>query len=89
MNLKQDVIPVTELKRRTKEILERVNRTGDPVLVTQNGHSAVLIVDVGMFQKQQSKLRLLEEIARGERELLEGKRIAHTDVVRKVESWLA
>lgn len=89
MDLKQDVIPVTELKTHTKKILERVNRTGEPVLVTQNGHSAVLIVDVEVFQKQQNKLRLLEAIAKGEREILEGKGIAHADVVKKAESWIA
>ena len=87
MDLKKDVIPVTELKNHTKEILARVNRTGDPVLVTQMGHSAVLIVDVGVYQSQQKKLVLLEQIARGEREILEGKGIAHSEVVRKVHSW--
>ena len=87
MDLKKDVIPVTELKNHTKEILARVMRTGDPMLVTQNGHSAVLIVDVEAYQAQQKKLFLLEQIARGEREILEGKGIPHAEVVKKARSW--
>jgi prevent-host-death family protein len=58
MDLKNDVIPVSELKARMKEVLARVARTGAPVLVTQNGHSVVLIVDVESFQKQQRKLEI-------------------------------
>ena len=89
MNLKQDVIPVTELKAHTREILERVSRTGEPVLVTQNGHSAALIVDVEIFQKQEAKLNLLEAIARGEQEILDGRGLSHAEVKAKVKSWLA
>lgn len=40
-----------------------------------------------LFQGLATKF-VLEEIARGEREILEGKGITHADVVKKVESWL-
>ena len=87
MDLIEGVIPVTELKIHTKEILKRVNRTGEPVLITQNGHSAVMIVDVSTYQRQSNKLRLLEAIAKGEREILEGKGISHEEISRKVADW--
>ena len=87
MDLKTGVIPVTELKNHTKEILARVMRTGDPMLVTQNGHSAVLIVDVDAYQTQQKKLHLLEEISKGEREIAERKGIDHAQVAKRARSW--
>lgn len=87
MDLKKGVIPVTELKNHTKDVLARVIRTGEPVLVTQKGHSAVLIVDVEAYQKQERKLRLLEEIAQGEKEILEGKGISHAEVKTKASLW--
>ena len=87
MNLKEDVIPVTELKTHTKEVLARVGRTGNPVLVTQNGHSAVVILDVETFQREREKLHILEEIAKGERQILDGHGITHAEVKRKAKSW--
>ena len=87
MDLKKDIIPVSELKTRMKAILKRVAQTGQPVLVTQNGHSTVFIVDVEVFQKQQNKLHLLEQIAQGEREILEGRGISHADVVKRAAAW--
>jgi len=87
MNLKEGVIPVTELKNHTKEILARVVKTGEAILVTQNGRSTVVIVDVEAYQAQQKKLRILEEIAEGEREILQGKGIAHSEALRKIKSW--
>ena len=87
MDLKKDVIPVTELKNRTKQILERVARTGEPILVTQNGRSAVFIVDVASYQAQQKRLFLLEEIAKGEKEILSGKGISHSEALRRMKSW--
>ena len=87
MDLKKDVIPVSELKTHMKRILSRIVQTGQPVLVTQNGHSAVMLVDVAAFQRQQEKLEILEAIAKGEREILEGRGLTHAEVVRRAASW--
>ena len=87
MNLKSDVIPVTELKNKTKEVLARVIRTHGPVLVTQKGRSAVVIMDVGSYQLEQKRLRLLEEISKGEREIMSSKGISHSEVLRRIKAW--
>ncbi len=87
MDLRDDVIPVTELKNQTKKVLARVKRTGTPILVTQNGRSAVVILDVGFYQTQQRRLKILEEIAKGEKQILEGKGIPHSEVVKRVKDW--
>lgn len=87
MDLKRDVVPVSELKARMKAILKRVAQTGQPVLVTQKGHSVVLIVDVEAFQKQETKLRILEEISKGEREILAGEGISHAEILRRTAAW--
>ena len=87
MDLKDDVIPVTELKNQTKKVLARVRRTGAPILVTQNGRSAVIILDIVFYQAQQRRLKVLEEIAKGEKEILEGKGISHSEVVKRAKAW--
>jgi len=87
MDLNDDVIPVTELKNQTKKVLARVKRTGAPILVTQNGRSAVIILDIVFYQAQQRRLKVLEEIAKGEREILEGKGVPHSEVVKKAKRW--
>lgn len=88
MDLKKDVIPVTELKAHAKEVLTRVGRTGEPILITQNGHSAALIVDVETYQNQMTKLRLLDEIAKGERDIVAGRSLSGAEVRRRVKDWL-
>ncbi len=87
MAFKKGVIPVPELKSHSKQVLEKVMRTGEPTLITQNGHSAVMIVDVESYQSQQKKLHLLELISKGEREILQGRGIPHSDAVKKIRAW--
>lgn len=89
MDLKNDVIPVTELKNRTKFILARVVKTHQPVLVTQKGRSIVVIVDVEEFQRQQKRLWLLEAIAKGERDIAEGRFLTHEQVKERISHWKA
>lgn len=87
MDFNDDVIPVTELKNQTKKVLARVKRTGAPILVTQNGRSAAIILNVAFYQAQQRRLKILEEIAKGEKQILEGKRISHSEVVKRAKNW--
>lgn len=87
MDLKEDVIPIAELKHQTEKILARVKRTRSPILVTQHGRGAAIILNVVFYQAQQRRLKILEEIAKGEKEILEGKGISHSEVVRKAKTW--
>ena len=87
MDLNEDVIPVTELKNQTKKILARIKRTGAPILVTQNGRGAVIILGIAFYQAQQKRLKILEEIAKGEKQILEGKGIPHSEAVKRARGW--
>ena len=64
--------PVTEIKRHATEILARLRRDRVPVLITEHGRSAAVLVDVDDYQTLLDRLALLEGVARGERAFAEG-----------------
>lgn len=43
-------------------------------------------MDLKKDQKQQNKLRILEEIVKGEKDIPEGRSMTHAEVIRKVEN---
>lgn len=57
-SLTKDIRSVTELKRNTKEIIDQVNETGRPVVITVNGKPDVVIIDARVFEEK-IKLRNL------------------------------
>jgi prevent-host-death family protein len=62
LNLETGIDSMTNFKRQTAEYLERLHKTGEPVVLTVNGKAQVVVQDAAAYQK------LLEAVARTDRE---------------------
>jgi prevent-host-death family protein len=47
----EDICSVTDLKRKTKEILNQVHRTQRPVVLTVNGRANAVLMDTKTYEK--------------------------------------
>jgi prevent-host-death family protein len=47
----EDIRSVTDLKRKTKEILNQVHRTQRPVVLTVNGRANAVLMDTKTYEK--------------------------------------
>ncbi|HEY7958094.1 MAG TPA: type II toxin-antitoxin system Phd/YefM family antitoxin [Polyangia bacterium] len=80
--------PVTEVKRHATEILAELQRSREPVVITEHGRSAAVLVDMETFGRLQNRLALLEGITRGERAFSEGRVVSHAEAKRRLRRWL-
>ena len=80
---------VTTLKRKATDVISRLSKDQEPVLITQHGLPAAYLVDVQAFDEMQSRLSLLEGIARGEKAILEERTVSHKEAKRRMARWLA
>jgi prevent-host-death family protein len=62
LNLERDIDSMTNFKRQTAQYLERLHKTGQPVVLTVNGKAEVVIQDAAAYQK------LIEAAAKADRE---------------------
>jgi prevent-host-death family protein len=84
----EDVRPVTDFRRHAAEILNQVKMTKRPVIITQKGKSAAVLLNAAQYEQQQELLELLQKVARGIKAAEEGKLVPHKQVVRELEEWL-
>jgi prevent-host-death family protein len=80
--------PVTALKRHATEILAELEEDRRPLLITEHGRSAAVMLDVESYQEMLNRMALLEGIARGERAILEGRVVSHAAAKRRLRRWL-
>ncbi|HEY7213475.1 MAG TPA: type II toxin-antitoxin system Phd/YefM family antitoxin, partial [Thermoanaerobaculia bacterium] len=45
MRLKEDIKPMTFLKTRAEELLDQVNESRRPVVITRNGEAKAVVLD--------------------------------------------
>ncbi len=63
--LSRDVVPVGEFKSRTAHWLDWVKKSGHPVVITQNGKPAGVLISPAEFDRIQEEERFLESVRDG------------------------
>ena len=79
---------VTTLKRQATRILADLRKFKEPVLITEHGRPSAYLVDVEDFESMQSRMVLLEGIARGEAAILDKRTFSQTKAKEKLSKWL-
>ena len=77
-----DVRPVTEFRANTSAILEQVHSTKRPVILTQHGRSAAVLLDVDVYESLVDEVAVIRDIRTAEAQLDAGMGIPH-EVVEK------
>ena len=80
---------VTTLKRKATDVISRLVSDQESVLITEHGLPAAYLVDVRTYEGMQSRLTLLEGIARGEKAILEKRVVSHREAKQRMTRWLA
>ena len=75
--LDKDIKPLSEFRANTTACIHQVQTTKRPVVITQHGKSAAVLIDVGEFEAMSQRLELLEDIAMGESMLAKKRGIPH------------
>ena len=71
INYKEDILPVSELKKNTRRVLEQVRRTQRPVILTVNGKANSVLIDVDSYEKQMQALNLGSLLLEAEKDIKE------------------
>lgn len=80
---------LTELRRRTTEVLREAREQHTAFLVTEHGQAAGVVVDPERWELMNRRLDLLEAIALGMQDVAEGRLTPQDQVEAEFRDWLA
>jgi prevent-host-death family protein len=63
MQFHSDIKPISWLKNNAKQLVESVNETGNPMIITQNGEAKAVVMNVREYDQIQESLALLRMLA--------------------------
>ncbi len=91
MNIIDDIKPISFLKQKTSEVVNRVKTTKQPTFITINGNVELVIQDAESYQEMvNSKYSLSEndisKIKAGLKEVEEGKGISADEFFEKIKN---
>ena len=86
IDLTKDVMPLSEFRSTIADCFARTRRTHRPILVTQNGRSASVVIDVADFQKMRETLELIDDVRAAEEEIERGETISAEELRAKLHA---
>ncbi len=77
MSLKETIKPISYVKTHTAELVQQVNDSHQPVIVTQNGEPRAVVQDIESYEQTRKALLILKLAAQGEAEIRSGRSIGN------------
>jgi prevent-host-death family protein len=79
MMLSENIQPISYLQANTTEIIENLNITHQPMIITQNGKAAMVIQSVTDYEQTLESLALLKLLAQSQQAVKEGKVVSSAE----------
>jgi antitoxin YefM len=84
LNLHKDIKPLSEFRANVASCLQQVHDTRRPLVITQRGKSAAVLMDVADYEALVDRLELLEDLQTAEVQIEEGQGLAHDEALQTV-----
>jgi len=85
VRVSEDIVPVSDFKAQAADWLRRVAETGQPIVITQNGKAAGVLVSPAEFDRLTERARVLEAIDAGLADEKAGRVVSHAAVVAEMK----
>jgi len=84
----QDVQPLSAFRANAAGFLDQVRSTKRPLVLTQHGKSAAVVLDVDQYEALVDEIEVIRDIRQAKDELARGEGIPHDEVVAELRARL-
>ena len=84
----QDVQPLSAFRANAAGFLDQVRSTKRPLVLTQHGKSAAVVLDVDQYEALVDEIEVIRDIRQAKAELARGEGIPHEEVVAELRARL-
>ena len=77
INLSQDIKSLSDFRANAALYVQNIKKSRRPMVITQNGKSSAVVLDVNEYESLLEKIELLKDIQIARQQLADGKGIEH------------
>lgn len=84
-----ELVPVSDLRQGLAAVLERLEASREPLVVTERGRPAAVLLSIRAYERREQERDLLRRLARGEKEISDGEGSSLASVLAEADALLA
>ena len=77
INLSQDIKSLSDFRANAASYVQNIKKTKRPMVITQNGRSSAVVIDVSEYESLLEKIELLQDIQTARKQLTDGEGLDH------------
>ena len=81
--------PISDLRQDAAAVLQQVKGSKQPLIITQRGRAAAVMLSVEEYEKAENNLQILMLLAQGDKEIASGEGYSLESVMEEAEAILA
>jgi prevent-host-death family protein len=82
------IVPVTELRQNAALVLNELQGSEEPLVITQRGRAAAILLNIDAYERSQREREMLRLLAMGEKEIGLGKGHTLKSVLKEADRLL-
>ena len=87
VQISNGIVPLGEFKAQAAKLLKRIGESGQPIVITQNGRPAGVLLSPREYDRIQERQRFLESIAAGLADAESGRVMATMELRERLRAW--
>jgi antitoxin YefM len=88
LDLEADIQPVSDFRANASAMLQQVRDTGRPLVLTQRGRGAAVLLDIRSYQHMVDELDELRDVHRGLADVTAGRLVDHEQAMVRLAARL-
>lgn len=84
-----DIRPVSEFRANAADLIEQLRESGRPLILTQRGHSAAVVLDVASYEQMLEEIELLRDLRDSEKQLRAGRTLSNREAKSELHRRLS
>lgn len=89
ISLSKDIEPLSEFRKKSAEFIKRIKKEKHPIVLTQHGKSAAVLMDVTEYERSSKKLNMLEDLLEAKQQVEQGQTYTMEEARERIEKHLS
>ncbi|MEX1010746.1 MAG: type II toxin-antitoxin system Phd/YefM family antitoxin [Balneolaceae bacterium] len=88
ISITKDIEPLSEFRKKSADFVKRLKKEKQPIVLTQHGKSAAVLMDVSEYERFTRKMEMLEDLLEAKQQVEQGKTYTMEEARARIEKHL-
>lgn len=89
ISLTNNIEPLSEFRKRSADFIKRLKKDKQPIVLTQHGKSAAVLMEVSEFERFTKKMEMLEDLLEAKQQVEQGKTYTLDEARQRIDDHLS